>query len=323
MFSGRESISRMNLPLTGLIAAPFTPFKADRSLNLPMIPNLVEMLVAQGVTGAFICGTTGEGSSLSTPERKDVAAAWVQAAAGRLKVIVHVGHNSVLESSQLAAHAASVGADAVGSTAPSFFKPSGEAALVETCQLIESGAPSLPFYYYHIPSMTGLDFPMGSFVDRALEQIPNFAGVKFTHENLMDFARAVDRAGTRAQILFGRDEILLAGLTFGATAAVGSTYNYAGELYNELIEAAAEGDLVKAMELQRKSIAFITAFLPYGGLPAQKAMMAMCGFDCGPVRAPLQNLPAAKVAALKADLQRIGFFDYAAAAERLAPAMRR
>jgi N-acetylneuraminate lyase len=313
----------MNLRLTGLIAAPYTPFKSDRSVNFAMIPTLVEMLVAQGVTGAFICGTTGEGSSLSSQERKDIAAAWVKSSAGRLKVIVHVGHNSVLESSQLAAHAESVGADAVGSTAPSFFKPANEAALLETCQLIAAGAPKLPFYYYHIPSMTGLDFSMANLVDKAFDQIPNFAGVKFTHENLMDFGRAVEKAGDRGQILFGRDEILLAGLTFGAVAAVGSTYNYAGELYNDLIAAAAAGDMAKAMEYQRKSIAFITTFLPYGGLPPQKAMMAMCGFDCGPVRAPLQTLPPAKVAALKADLEKIGFFDYAVSAQKLAPALKR
>jgi N-acetylneuraminate lyase len=307
----------MNLRIRGLVAAPFTPFKPDESLNLGMIPTLAELLVRQKVTGAFVCGTTGEGSSLTTGERKEVSAEWVKAAAGRLKIIVHVGHNSTAESVQLARHAAAIGADAFASTAPSFFRPTSIEALVETCRVIAAGAPELPFYYYHIPVLTGIDLPMAELLPRAIERIPNFAGIKFTHENLMDYARAHALAAGRCQVMFGRDEILLAGLSFGAVAAVGSTYNFAAGVYLRLIEAFERGDFAAAREHQKRSIDFIAAFAPFGGLVAQKSIMRMLGHDCGPVRAPLQNLPTKQFDALHAALDRAGFFSYAASATSL------
>lgn len=164
--------------------------------------------------------------------------------------------------------------------------------------------------------MTGLDLPMAGFVAKAIERIPNFAGIKFTHENLMDYARAV-KLGKNVQILFGRDEILLAGLAFGATAAVGSTYNFAAVLFNDLIAAASAGEHARAASLQQRAIDFIATFAPYGGLAAQKAMMGMLGFDCGPVRAPLQNLSPAKIATLRAELEQVGFFTFAASAGKI------
>src|SRR5947207_6486975 len=97
-----------NSSLTGLIAAPFTPMHADGSINLPMVATLAKSLSESGVAGAFVCGTTGEGISLSTEERLQLAEAWVRGTPRPLHVIVHVGHQSVIESRRLAAHAQSV-----------------------------------------------------------------------------------------------------------------------------------------------------------------------------------------------------------------------
>src|SRR5688500_3533376 len=99
--------------LKGLIAAPHTPFHEDGSLNLEMIPKQAAWLAKNGVLGAFICGTTGEGSSLTTEERLAVANRWVQSAPATLKVIVHAGHNSLEEAKGIAAHAEQIGAHAV------------------------------------------------------------------------------------------------------------------------------------------------------------------------------------------------------------------
>src|SRR5258706_199283 len=101
-------------PLTGLIAAPYTAFHADGSLNLPMIEKQAASLIANGVTGAFVCGTTGEGVSLTNTERMAVAERWQQVAGAQLRVIVHVGHTSVADARSLAAHAKKIGAQGVG-----------------------------------------------------------------------------------------------------------------------------------------------------------------------------------------------------------------
>src|SRR5690606_26966689 len=120
--------------------------------------------------------------------------------------------------------------------------------------------------------------------------IPTLEGIKFTHEDLMDFSRCVRFGDGRYNLLFGRDEILLAGLAMGARGAVGSTYNFAAGYYQAVIEAYQQGDMERAQAEQARATELIAAFAPYGGIPAQKAIMRMVGLDCGPVRAPLSDL---------------------------------
>src|SRR5437660_1485383 len=112
----------MNSRLTGLIAAPFTAMNADGSLNLDMIERQARALAEGSLIGAFICGTTGEGFSLATDERLQVAERWMAVAPPALRVIVHVGHQSINESRKLAAHAEKIKASAFATIAPTFFR---------------------------------------------------------------------------------------------------------------------------------------------------------------------------------------------------------
>ena len=256
----------INLPmkyqkLNGLVAAPFTAFKTDTSLDLDKVRQQADRLIEAGVGGAFVCGTTGEGASMTLEERMTLAEAWIAAAGGRLRIIVHVGHACLADCAALAAHAQKVGASAVGCLAPYFFKPGSPEALVSFCAQVASHAPDLPFYYYHLPSMTGANFPMVQFLSRARDQIPNLAGIKFTNEDLMDYAACVRFDEGRFDILFGRDEILLAGLVLGAKGAIGSTYNYMAQIYHMLIEAFGRGDLETASKAQASAAARFQAML--------------------------------------------------------------
>jgi N-acetylneuraminate lyase len=293
--------------LSGLIAAPFTPFGRDGSVNFGMIEQQAARLAATGVRGAFICGTTGEGFSLSTDERMQVAERWVKSAPKSLKVIVHVAHNSLGESRKLATHAEHIGAYAVASIGPTFFKPAGVEQLVDFCAPVAAAAPGLPFYYYHMPSMTGVNLSMPEFLRVASKRIPNLAGMKFTDENLMSYTQCLDFEDGRFNILFGRDEILLAALALGATGAVGSTYNYMSPVYHKVIEAFNAGDMATARRWQLLSIQIIAVMIRHGGLPAAKVMMGMIGLDCGPMRPPMKNLNADEQEALRRDLERVGF----------------
>lgn len=298
--------------LSGLIAAPHTPFRPDGSLALDVIPQQARLLAHNQVAGAFICGTTGEGPSLTSEERRQVAAAWMAARPPGLAVIVHVGHLALGEARALATHAQTLGADAIATVAPSFFKPAAQAELVAWCVQLAAAAPNLPFYYYTIPSMTGVSLSAADFLAAAEAKIPNLAGIKFTFENLMDFTRATTHAGGKFNVLFGRDEILLAGLGLGAKGAVGSTYNFAAPLYLRIIDAFQRGDLASARRDQSRAIDFISVLDRHGGLAAGKAVMKLLGVDCGPVRLPLRALTAADEASLREGLERVGFFEYSA-----------
>ncbi len=300
--------------IEGLIAAPFTPMGEDGGVNLSAVEPYADLLARNGVAGVFACGTTGESLSLTVAERMDVARRWADAAAEGFKVIIHVGHNSLADSKALAAHAAEIRAYGIGAMGPCFFKPQTVEDLVAFCAQVASAAPALPFYYYHIPGMTGVEFPMADFLETATEVIPTLVGIKYTWEDLVDFGRCLAVGDGRFDLLYGRDETLLAGLAIGAIGAVGSTYNFAAPLYRRLMEAFEAGDLDTARDLQRRSREMIHLLYTTTGsfLPAAKTVMKMVGLDCGPVRSPMRNLTPEEAEHVRAELQHLGFDEYCA-----------
>ena len=297
----------MTRHVTGLVAAPYTAMKLDGSINLEVIAQQASFLYHNGVKGVFICGTTGEGSSLTVQERKDIARRWTATAPAGLKVIVHVGGGCLRDCKTLAAHAQEVGAWAVGALAPNLPKPRNIEELVSFCAEIAAAAPDLPFYFYHIPAMTGVHFPMIRFLEYASDKISNLAGIKYTYEDLMDYQLCLAFEDGRFDMLFGRDEILICALSLGARGAVGSTYNFAAPLYNKLIERFAVGDLPGARKLQEKAIEMIQLLTQEPELfhAVGKSIMTMLGVDCGPVRAPLSNVTEAQRQKLRTDLARL------------------
>ena len=228
-----------------LVAAPHTPFDQDGELALDPVARQAEHLRSVGVSGALVAGSTGEGASLTTPERRRLAERWVEVG-GTLRVMVHVGHTSVPEAVELARHAADIRADSVCAAPPSWFKITSAEQLAETCAAIASGAPDLPFFYYHIPALSGVEVQMAALLDLVRGSIPNFAGVKFSHDDVDDFRICVQEHGATLRLLWGIDEALLAGLGAGAHGAVGSTYNFATPLYDELLSAYRRGDMETA-----------------------------------------------------------------------------
>ena len=296
--------------LKGLIAASFTPFKKDGSLNLPIIPSYAEKLKKDGTTGVFICGTTGEGMMMTEEERMLVAETWIKEQSEDFKVIVHVGTTSGMQSHKLAAHAAKIGASAIGCMGPMFLAPTKISELVSFCATVASGAPELPFYYYHIPSVSNVTLSMPTFLKKAQKEIPNLAGIKFTHRNMMEMMQCLHADNGKWDILHGFDEELLMGLVAGVKGAVGSTYNYIAPLYNQIIQAFEEGDLDRARNLQYESIKFIDILIKYGGgVAGGKPVMKFVGIDCGPLRAPAHNISVTEQEEYAAELEAIGFFD--------------
>jgi len=299
--------------LTGLVAATYAPMHADGSLNLEMVAPIVDYLVSVGITGLYVNGSTGEGVSMTSGERCQVAEAYVQANAGRLPVIVQVGHNSLAESAELAAHAQAIGADVISACSPSYFKPDSVGNLVDCMAETAAGAPDLPFYYYHIPRLTGAAIDMLAFLDQAEARIPTIRGVKYSDTTAFEFQACLEHRNRRFDVLWGCDEMLLSALAVGAKGAVGSTYNFAAPLYNRVIEAYNAGDLAEAQRCQLLSVKMINVFARYPFHSAMKAVMGLIGLECGPRRLPHVALTPDQVDSLRADLDEIGFLDWGTA----------
>lgn len=294
--------------IKGLVAAMFAPFKEDGSLNLSLVPGLVDKLIEDGLTGVFVCGTNGEGPNLTIEERMAMAEAFVKAASKRILVIVHVGHSSIAESRRLAEHAAHIGADAISSVAAFYFKPLSVQNLVKCMAEIASAAPAIPFYYYHIPVLTGVGMDMEEFLRLSNAAIPNLAGIKYTAPTLHEYQACLSFEGGRYDILYGTDEMLLSALAVGAKGAIGSTYSFAAPLYLKVMEMFKAGQLKEARQMQLALVQMVRCFVKYPPIPAQRAIMKMLGWDLGPCRLPLADLSTQDTATLQSALEALGFF---------------
>jgi N-acetylneuraminate lyase len=297
------------MKINGIVAATFAAYQADGSLNLAIIPQLVDKLVADGVAGVYICGTNGEGPNMTIEERMAIAEAYVKAADKRILVLVHVGHTSIQECKKLAVHAARIGADAFSSVAAFYFKPTSVQNLVDCMADIASAAPELPFYYYHMPALTGVGMDMVEFLELGEQKIPNLAGIKYTASTLHEFQACLNYKGGKFEVLSGYDEMLLSALAVGAVGAIGSTYTFAAPVYLEIIKLFRNKDLAAAGALQLKVVDFIRCIIKHPSIAAQRAIMKMMGYDLGDARLPLVPLSSDKFIELKADLTKTGFFE--------------
>jgi N-acetylneuraminate lyase len=297
--------------IKGIIPAVFTPLTDEGEVDIKQIKPFSEFLIKDGVSAIYVCGSTGEGPLLTTPERQTAAKAFIEAVAGRVPVIVQVGHNSIKEAVLLAKQAAKAGADAISAVSPTYFKLNSLEILIECMTEIASAAPDLPFYYYHIPQITGVDFDMIQFLEEASGKIPNLRGIKYSAFTIFEMQACRQLQNEKFELFFGSDEMLLSALAVGIEGAVGSTFNFATPLYMSIIKAFKEGNLQKAQALQYKAFQMVRILVKYGGQPAFKATMKLIDMDCGPNLLPHHTLDKKNVDSLRNELENIGFFQWA------------
>eukprot|EP00123_Amoebidium_parasiticum_P012158 comp21161_c0_seq1/m.28664 comp21161_c0_seq1/g.28664 ORF comp21161_c0_seq1/g.28664 comp21161_c0_seq1/m.28664 type:complete len:307 (-) comp21161_c0_seq1:426-1346(-) len=291
----------------GVVAAPPPAYKPNGDVATEIVDTQAKMLKESGIVGVYTTGTTGEGLALSVEERKEAITAWAKACkAHGLIHIAHIGHAVVRDAQALARHAAEVGADAFAAVPPFYYRPANIEALVNTMAEIASAAPHLPFYYYHIPSFTNVNFSMYEFFKAVHEsgKIPNFRGMKFTDTNLGVLRMAASYQDGRYNILLGGDDIQIAGQVMGADGTIGVCYNVpsVGRLAAQIDAKMKEGDLAAAMELQKKvtTARFILSSFPEGAVKA--AIKHSSGVDLGGERPPRRTLTDKEAQDLMAQL---------------------
>ena len=297
--------------IKGLIDAPFTPMLPNGDINPSVIPAYAAMLVKNGLKGVFINGSSGEGYMLTAEERMELARAWVAAVPSGFKVIVHVGSCCLRESVKLARDAEEIGAWGIGAMAPPFPKIGRIEELVKYCETIAAAAPSLPFYYYHIPAFNGAYLPMLEMLKAVDGRIPNFAGIKYTFESLYEYNQCRLYRDGKYDMLHGQDETILPSLAQGgARGGIGGTTNYNGRELTGIIEAWEKGDIETAREKQNFSQAVINVICNYrGNIVGGKRIMKLIGLDLGPNRVPFRNMTDEEEASMKKELEARGFFE--------------
>jgi 4-hydroxy-tetrahydrodipicolinate synthase len=243
---------------------------------------------------------------LSDEERQRIAEAAVQAAAGRVPVLVQSGAATTPDTIALTRHARACGADAATVVTPYYFRLSDAALIAHYCAVAES-VPGFPIFLYNIPHNTGNNLAPAVVAEIA-RRCPNVVGIKDSSGNLAQLAEYRGEVPRRFYTLVGSDRLILAALAGGADGAVAGNANAVPEPFVELFDAMAAGDLTRARRAQARITAVARILGDGGDLSLFKGVLKWRGLNVGPVRRPLPTAADDAVAACVRELEAAGVF---------------
>ena len=297
-------------PLTGVVCPTVTPLKDNGDINPDMVKPLVDYLIDKGLRGIYPLGSTGEGPLMCLDERKAIAAATVDAVAGRRPVIIHTGAASTRETLELTRHAQSIGADAASVITPYYYRHS-EAALEAHYLAILEAVPDFPVYLYNLPNF-GNNTLSAALVTRLARSYENCVGLKDSSGDLQTMCAVNHLQDGRFNTAIGPDSLILAGLSMGLDCSVSGNSNHFPEIVVGIHDAFHAGDLKAAQKLQKQLKAASDVISAAGWLTVVKGIMAQRGLPVGGVRPPMihaseETIRAciAQLRALKVDLSLV------------------
>ncbi|WP_455382875.1 N-acetylneuraminate lyase [Salinispira pacifica] len=272
----------------GIIPALVTPYSPDGTISVSALRAIVELCVSQGVGGFYACGSTAEAFLLSEEERMLVAETVVEAAGGRVPVIVHVGSISTAQAVRLARHAASCGAAAVSSIPPFYYNFRLDEIKAHYRAIIDS--VDLPLIIYNFPAFSGVT--LDSTTARDLLTNPRVLGIKHTSKDMFQLER-MKQLRPDLVVLNGHDEVHLAGIAMGADGAVGSTFNILADRFVAISDHFVGGRLQEASALQRGVNGIVEVLISVGVFNGIKFLLKEAyGIEAGQCRSPFLPLTA-------------------------------
>lgn len=276
----------MNNKFRGLWPAMVTPLAADGKPAYAVMEQLVELFVRQNLDGIYLTGSTGQWPLLTMEERISIMDCVIQAAAGRIPVMAHIGAVSTEDAVALARCAQRFGADAVSSVAPIYFSHSEDVVFAH--YRIIGQATDLPFYAYHLSSANPSAISAKAYAEKLLS-IPNLAGMKITDVNLYLFGLIQSGTQGRLNLFSGADEVLCQAVASGSVGAIGTFYNLWGPACRQARQAMVEGQVAAATQFMLRFQAAISQIVESGSIWTflRTAMRLKYNLDIGSPRAPL------------------------------------
>ena len=276
--ANRFNFPPMNSPLAGIIPPLVTPLKDRDTLDGDGLERVIEHVIAGGVHGLFLLGTTGEGTSLSYRLRRELISAACDQVKGRVSVLVAVTDTAFVESVALAHHAEKAGADVVV-IAPPYYMPEGQPELREYLEHLLSELP-LPLFLYNMPPLTKVPFELET-VRWAMDQ-SRILGIKDSSGSMAYFNRIRELIAQRPDwsLFVGPEELLAESLLLGAHGGVSGGANIFPKLYVELFAAARRGDIERTRALHAV-VMQVTGRLYYVGKHASAVIKGIkCALSC-------------------------------------------
>ena len=279
----------------GIIPAFYACYAPDGSISTERVKALTRHLIAKGVKGVYVGGSSGECIYQHPDERKAVLEAVMSEAKGKITVIAHVACNNTADSVELAAHAEKCGVDAIASIPPIYFHLPND-AIAAYWNAMSAAAPNTEFVIYNIPQLAGTALTMPLL--QTMLKNPNVIAVKNSSMPTQDIQLFKD-AGIQARgkdgfaVFNGPDEQFVSGRVMGADGGIGGTYAVMPELFIRMNELIEKGDIPTARAIQYKADRIIYKMCEAkGNLYAvmKEILRRMYGLELGGVRAPLPGL---------------------------------
>ncbi len=274
----------------GIIPAFYACYDSNGNVDGERVGLLAKYMVEKGVKGVYVGGSSGECIYQTVADRKLTLERVMDAAEGKLTVIAHVACNNTAESRELAAHAESLGVDAIAAIPPIYFHLP-EYAIAEYWNDISDAAPNTDFVIYNIPQLAGVALTMPLF--REMKKNPRVAAVKNSSMPTQDIQMFKAEGGEGFVVFNGPDEQLVSGLAMGADGGIGGTYGVMPELYLKIEALVKAGNFEEARKVQYAANEIIYAMCRcrgnlYGVI--KEILKIREGIDIGSVRKPLPAL---------------------------------
>ncbi len=270
----------------GLFTAQLTPFDANGKINEKALEQLIKNNIKMGVKGFYVGGTTAEAFLMTAQERKYLLEL-VKSMAEDRTIIAHIGSLNEAEATDLAQHAEKVGADAISSVAPFYYKFTFNEIKNYYYRIAES--VNIPMLVYNFPMNTGVTMTM-----KELDQFftsDKFFGLKHTSSDFFTMEQVKAKYPEKIA-LNGFDEMFLAGLSMGADGGIGSTYNFMADKFVKIKELFEQNRIAEAQEIQHTVNKIVAVLFKLGLMPAQKEVLNQIGLDFGVCRHPFGELDA-------------------------------
>jgi 4-hydroxy-tetrahydrodipicolinate synthase len=285
----------------GLFTAIITPFDKEGRVSADRLSDLVHFQISKGTEGIYPCGSSGLGPMLKIEERKTVAETVVKAAAGKIPVVVQVGCADTASTVELARHAERVGADAVASLTPYYYKP-GDRAIVRHFEAV-SKSVDIPVFAYNIPQFAGNNLQASTVA--AMARAGTIAGIKDSSRDLLSLLDLLNAVPDGFVVMNGTEEYGLFAIMSGADGLVSGGASALPEVFRSLVAAQRKGDYAAALAAQQ-TVLKVKNLVRSGPVPAYYTILKERGIDCGNPRPPFLPMEAGEAERAIKGLQDLG-----------------
>lgn len=285
----------------GCGTAIITPF-TNNGVNFMEFKKLIEFQIKEGVDSIIVCGTTGESSTMTTEEKKEVIKFAIDVANKRIPIIAGTGSNCTKSAIKMSKYAESVGADAVLLVTP-YYNKTTQAGLIAHYKAIAESI-TIPIILYNVPSRTGLNITPETCLE--LSKIENIVAIKEASGNISQVAEISNLCKGNLAIYSGNDDQILPILSLGGLGVISVLSNIIPRDVHDMVQNFFDGNIKEATKLQLDTLKLTSAlFSEVNPIPI-KAACNMCGFNVGTPRLPLVEMTTIGKEKLRKELINYG-----------------